>query len=94
MMDFREQAKRKHETYAKSTETSDLLNGHDGSLVFYTKDATGYVRMHTYTEAGRTIELVDSFPTVVAAPPPVVKKVAAPKKEGIVAKAVKKLKGE
>jgi hypothetical protein len=103
MMDFREQAKRKHETYSKNTETTDLLNGHHGSLVFYTKDAGGAVRMHTYTEEGRTIELVDRFPTVIkprvvkeeVAEVVVEKKVAAPKKnEGIVAKAVRKLKGE
>jgi hypothetical protein len=81
MMDFKELAKQKHATYSKNGETSELFDVVDGPSVFYTKDGIGAVRMHTYTEFGRTIELVDSFPTVVKA-------------EGIVAKAVRKLKGE
>ncbi len=102
-MEFKEQARRKYETYAQNTETSPIVIL-DDMVIFYTKDANGAVRKHVYTEAGRTIDLVTDFPEEVKEEVKEVRvepKAVAPKKEGkaaskegIVAKAVRKLKGE
>ena len=91
-MDYKEQAVRKQDTYAKSTETSPVVFGTDDA-VFYTRDAAGYVRKHVYTAAGRTIDLVSDFPEEKKSEP--VPEVKAPEKtEGVLTKALKKIKGK
>lgn len=65
-MNYIERAKRKHETYSKSTWTTEI-EIYDDCVVFYTKDGHGYIRKHKYCDGAISIELVTeiSRPVVV-----------------------------
>ena len=79
MMDYKEQAKRKHDSYAKSTWTSELEISED-CAVFYTKDGHGYIRKHKYCDGAISIDLVTEIPIPVVEEPvvTVTETVAAP----------------